>query len=138
MTGVPGRLAAAAALAVLAGAVPASATNVTQQIVTEECATTLTNAPAGTAASCRTLGPPPLGNHNVGVFRTARIVVASGAVNASLTCDNQAPQTTVATPTTPGQIGRWGGYDCTLRLVAAGDGTTAVGTSTYSYVINLD
>jgi hypothetical protein len=102
------------------------------------CSTRLVNAAAGTTAACSTLGPEPLGNRSVGVYRTMRIEVVNGAVNATLACDNQTPQTRYVTAVLPAEISRWGGNSCTATIVAAVDGTTAVVTSSYSYVITLD
>jgi hypothetical protein len=126
------RLALVLAAAAAVPALPASAA------VYPVCATKLVDAAAGVTASCPTKGPGPLGNRNVYVTRTMTVEVATGQVDASLTCDGvdhghfpvAAGETKVQTIT--------GGNSSTVALTALKDGTSATGTSTFSFVINLD
>jgi hypothetical protein len=122
--------------AAVAPALPASATTPIGGL--PYCATALVNGGNGSAVNCPTLGPPPLGNRNVGVYRTMRVAVATGSAAATLSCDGTTLGPYDVTPTTPLETGGWGGQVCNARVVATTDGTTAVVTSTYSYVINLD
>jgi hypothetical protein len=102
------------------------------------CATKLVNATTGTVASCPTKGPGPLGNRNVYVTRTMTVEVATGSVDATLTCDGYTfgPYTVAAGETKVRTIA--GGNSCTVSLTALAEGTSATGTSTFSFVINID
>lgn len=121
-----------AVIAAAATAVPASAA------IHPVCATRLVDAATGASAYCPTQGPPPLGNRNVALRRTMTIEVAAGAVDATLDCDNRTPLTTRVSGPVAQSLNMWGGYDCTATVVAVVDHTTAVATSTFSYVIVLD
>lgn len=126
---------AAVLLAGTAVSLPAHASNpVSSATLTPYCATNLHNANTGASASCSTQGPPPVECSSCGVRRTVDIVVAKGGVDAALVCDGSTYRTHVDAPNT-GQIGIWGGLNCTATLTATVDGTTAVATSTASYVI---
>jgi hypothetical protein len=118
----------AVAAAAVASAMPA------QSAILPHCTTRLVAAATGDQAACSTQGPAPLGNCCVSVRRTMRIEVANGAVNASLTCDGQPAQTAYVTAVLPAEINRNGGYSCSARIVAAVPDTSAVVTSTFSYV----
>jgi len=130
------RLALAAVLvAASAAAIPSA--HAANSLLTPYCATNLHNAAAGASASCATQGPPPVECVNCGVVRTVDIVVAKGAVDATLFCDNGLINTTTHVDGPGrGQISVWGGYNCTTTLTATADGTTAVATSTGSYVVS--
>jgi hypothetical protein len=119
----------AVAAATAAVSVPANAA-----AILTHCATRLVHAPAGTSASCQTQGPAPLGNCCVGVYRTVTIDVAEGVVDAYLACDGAAAQHKQVSGVEPATIERWGGYNCTVTLVAAVPQTSAVATSRYEYV----
>jgi hypothetical protein len=125
-------VAVATLVAAAATALPASAA------IYPVCATRLVDAAAGITASCPTQGPQPLGNRNVGVWRTVTVEVASGGVDATLACDGLPPRTVPVSGPQPVQFGQWGGYSCMLTLASVIAHTTAVATSTYSYVIILD
>lgn len=125
-------VAGAVAVAAAATALPAAAA------IQPWCATRLVDAAAGTSAYCATQGPQPLGNRNVGVYRTVTVEVASGGVDATLACDGLPPRTVPVSGPQPVQFGQWGGYSCTLTLTSVIAHTSAVATSTYSYVIVLD
>jgi hypothetical protein len=98
------------------------------------CTTNLRLAPAGTSASCATKGPGPIGNKDVGVLRTATVVVAGGAVDATLTCGGSS--TGPVHVTTTAMLSQWDSA-CVVSLTATVDGTTAVATSTFSFVFIL-
>lgn len=125
-------LALAATAAVATSAVPA------QAAIYPWCTTRLVDAAAGANAYCYTKGPGALGNRNVAVRRTMNIAVTEGSVDAYLTCDNMTPLYTVVDAGETGSLATWGGNDCVGRLVSRVDGTTAVATSTFSFVIILD
>jgi hypothetical protein len=126
------RLALVLAAAAAVPALPASAA------IYPVCATKLVNADNGVIASCPTKGPGPLGNRNVYVTRTMTVEVATGSVNATLACDGATfgPYTVDAGHTATRTID--GGNNCTVSLTSLADGTSATGTSTFSFVINID
>jgi hypothetical protein len=129
-------LLALTAAAMAFSALPASATTPLQ--ILPDCETHLVNAAAGAVANCPTQGPPGLGNRNVAVLRTVRVAVANGSVDASLTCDgHEFGHSTVAVGA-PYELSVWGGNSCNVAIAALTGSTTAVATSTYSYVIILD
>ncbi|MDQ1712522.1 MAG: hypothetical protein QOE45_1972 [Frankiaceae bacterium] len=113
-------------------AVPASATAATTQV----CAVHLVNVAAGTPTSCSTKGPGPLGNRDVAVRRTMTVEVLAGAVDATLTCGTEVRSLHVSGPV-PQFASAWDSA-CTVALVAAEPNTTAVATSTFSFVITLE
>lgn len=121
----------AALFTMTAAAIPAVASNV---VISPDCATTLRNAAVGVSSSCATQGPPPVECMGCGVRRTVDIVVAKGSVDATLVCDGTTYSTHVDGPG-KGEIGVWGGLNCTATLTSTADGTTAAATSTASYVI---
>jgi len=121
---------AATLFAATAAAIPAHAS----AVLTPDCATALHNAAGGASSSCSTQGPPGVECMGCGVRRTVNIVVATGRVDATLVCDGLAYSTHVDGPGT-GEIGIWGGNNCTATLTSAADGTIAAATSTASYVI---
>lgn len=121
---------AATLFAAAAATIPAHAS----AMLTPYCATNLHNAAAGASASCSTQGPPPVECSSCGVRRTVDIVVATGSVDATLLCDGTTYRTHVDGPG-KGEIGIWGGLNCTATLTATADGTSAAATSTASYVI---
>ena len=123
--------------AVLFGATAAAVPSFASTAITgPDCATNLHDAAAGTSASCSTQGPPPVECVNCGVRRTVDIVVTKGSVDATLLCDGATYTTHVDGPG-KGQIGIWGGLNCTATLTATADGTIAAATSTGSYEIIL-
>ena len=129
------RLALAAALfAGIATAAPSHAA-----IWLPYCTARLANADAGASGGCHTEGPPPLGCYPCGVRRTVDITVATGGLDATLTCDGYVygpvhVDTVAYGGTGRGQIAIWGGQSCDVRLVATVNGTTASAVSYYSYV----
>jgi hypothetical protein len=126
---LPATVFVATLVAMSAAALPAQASSV---VISPDCATSLQNAAAGTAASCSTQGPPPVECNGCGVRRTVDVVVVTGRVDATLVCDGLSSTTHVDGPGT-GSIGTWGGQNCTLTIAATADGTTATATSTASY-----
>jgi len=128
------RLALAAVLVATSAAAIPAAHAAPQSILTPYCATNLHNAAAGVSASCATQGPPPVECSSCGVLRTVDIVVATGGVDATLLCDGLPYKTHVDGPGR-GQIAAWGGLNCTTTLTSTIDGTSAVATSTASYVV---
>jgi len=121
---------AATLFAAAAATIPAHAS----AMLTPYCATNLHNAATGASASCSTQGPPGVECSTCGVRRTVDIVVATGSVDATLVCDGTTYRTHVDGPG-KGEIGIWGGNNCTASLTATADGTSAAATSTASYVI---
>jgi hypothetical protein len=122
-------LAAAAVAAV--STVPASAMS------SYVCTTNLVNAAAGTVApGCTTQGPGPLGNKDVAIRRTVTVEVLAGAVDATLTCSGQTVSAHVSGPQ-PQLLNAWDDRSCAVTMVAAEPNTTAVATSTFSFVITL-
>ncbi len=95
------------------------------------CATHLDLAATGTSTSCATKGPGPLGNKDVAVRRTATVAVATGAVDATLTCGSASTGPVHVTSTA--MLNLWDSA-CVVTLTATSDGTTAVATSTFSFV----
>ena len=124
---------AATLFAAAAATVPAHAS----AVLTPYCATSLHNAATGASATCFTQGPPPVECSSCGVRRTVDIVVATGAVDATLVCDGLTYKTHVDGPGT-GSVGTWGGQNCSATLTATADGTTAAATSTASYEIIVE
>jgi hypothetical protein len=112
----------------LAAAVSAPAHAVSPTFV---CTAALTDAAAGTTSSCATSGPGPLGNKDVAVRRTATIVVAHGAVDATLDCGSSSTGTVHVTTTT--SLNAWDSA-CLVTITATTGDTTAVATSTFSFV----
>lgn len=101
------------------------------------CHAALLNAATGAATTCLTQGPPPLGNRNVGAYRTVYVTVVSGSVHAALRCGELL--TAERTVTSTAMLGGWsGGQDCVVTLTALADGTAANAVSVGSYVIDLD
>jgi hypothetical protein len=132
------RLALVLAAAAFAVAVPAHAS--TPIGGTPYCATALANAGESDSSSCTTQGPAPVACRGCGVRRTVDVVVATGAVAATLTCDGAVVYgpVPVAGPAGHAEFGVWGGYDCALRLTSTQAGTSAVGTSSGSYVVDVE
>jgi len=127
----PRLILAATLLATTAAALPSYASSV---VISPDCATALHNAATGTSASCSTVGPPPVECSSCGVRRTVDIVVTKGSVDATLLCDGLTYATHVDGPG-KGEIGAWGGLNCTATITATADGTIAAASSTASYVI---
>jgi len=124
-------LLAAAAVAAALPAVPAHAA------VHPVCATRLALAPAGTYAYCPTGNTPRMAG--AATYRTLTVDVQSGVVLATLTCGYgataQSRSITVSGPR-PQSVAMyedWTG-SCRAELTALYDDTTALATSTFSYV----
>jgi hypothetical protein len=125
------RLALLALATVGATAVPASA------MESPVCTANLVNAAKNAATGCATKGPGPLGNRSVFVRRTVTVEVAAGTADVTLTCGSAVHAAHVSGPQ-PRLLTDDGGGDCRVDLVAGDDNTTAVITSTFSFVIILE
>ncbi|HEX8003425.1 MAG TPA: hypothetical protein VF519_12095 [Mycobacteriales bacterium] len=122
----------APALLAVAAALPAAPAGAAAPPV-PTCATFLAAAASGASSSCYTEGLPPMGNNSFGAYRTVYVVVAGGAVQATLSCSGGGPSGS-ATVTSTASFGGWGGGVCTLTLTALQAGTSAVATSIGTYV----
>jgi hypothetical protein len=67
-----------------------------------------------------------------------RVAVANGSVDASLKCDGHEYSHATVAVGAPYEQSVWGGNACNVAVTALSAGSTAVATSTYSYVIILD
>lgn len=71
--------------------------------------------------------------------RTLRVVVATGGVDATITCNNPSGAVSSTGRVYPGKVGTFSvierGASCTARLVSVEPGTTAVGLSTFTPVL---
>jgi hypothetical protein len=115
---------ALAAVAVVAVATPSRA------VLTPYCTTRLVNAPSGEVASCVT---QTLATLQGNPYRTVRIAVATGAVDATLRCPlDVAGITAHVTPGTVVTLEAFdNGYTCLASITATAAGTTAVLSSTH-------
>jgi hypothetical protein len=116
------------ALATAATAVAAVATP-SHAMFTPYCTTRLVEAATGAGTSCLTQTQTVLQGNP---YRTMRIVVLSGAVDATLRCPYDAAGVTVrVSGFVPGALEAFdNGYTCTASIVAVVDHTTAFVTST--------
>lgn len=131
------RLALAAALCVTAAtALPSHA----QAIDTPYCVAKLPAASAGDTSSCHTEGPPPLGCVQCGQVRNVYVVVASGAVDATLACGLYFSTTwhVDASQVADTLTIQGGGQTCTVTLVATSDLTNAVAVSEGHYTFEQE
>jgi hypothetical protein len=115
---------ALAAVAVVAVATPSHA------VLTPYCTTRLVDAAAGASASCATQTVATLQGNP---YRTMRIAVATGAVDATLRCPIDSAGTTVHV--VAGKVLTLeafdNGYVCLASITATTSGTTAFVSSTH-------